>query len=163
MAVSFSFEEVKAAIQSSCTAIGVTSLKDKQMEAIVSFMEGKDVFVCLPTGYGKSLCFALLPLVFDYLRKQTGSIVLCVTPLTSLMMEQKAKFTHQGLAVEFVGEVQNDPLCMQHVMEGKIQLLYVSPESILGNPQWREMLLSEVYQANLVAVVVDEAHCKAQW
>ena len=70
MAVRFASEEIKAAIQSSCRTVGVASLKDKQMEAIVSFMEGRNVFVCLPMGYGKSLCFALLPLVFDYLHRQ---------------------------------------------------------------------------------------------
>ena len=42
-------------------------MKDKQKEAITSFVEGNDVLVILPTGYGKSLCFALLPLVFDCL------------------------------------------------------------------------------------------------
>jgi superfamily II DNA helicase RecQ len=41
------------------------SLKDKQQEAIVAFMSGNDVFVALPTGYGKSLIYGLLPLTFD--------------------------------------------------------------------------------------------------
>ena len=87
----------------------MSSLKTKQKEAISSFLKGRDVFVCLPTGYGKSLCFVLLPLVCDYLRGQkNGSTVICVSPLTSLMMEQKAKYTHYGLSVEFVGELQHD-------------------------------------------------------
>ena len=66
------------------SANGVTSLKGKKAEAIASFVEGTHVFMCLPTGYGKSLCFALLPLVFDHLRGKKGSIVICVSPL---MME----------------------------------------------------------------------------
>ena len=41
------------------------AVKDKQMDAIVSFMLGNDVFVSLPTGYGKSLIFAMLPMAFD--------------------------------------------------------------------------------------------------
>ena len=57
--------------------------------------------------------------------------------------------------MEFVGELQHDLQSIQNVKEGKVQLLYISPESILRNPQWREMLLSDTYQANLVAVVVD--------
>ena len=40
-------------------------LKDKQLEAILRFMSGKDVFVSLPTGYGKSLIYKILPVVFD--------------------------------------------------------------------------------------------------
>ena len=52
---------------------------------------------------------------------------------------------------------------MKNVEEGNIQLLYVSPKSILRNPRWREMLLSKVYLSKLVAIVVDETHCISQW
>ena len=160
----FANEDIEVALEACSGALGVSRLKAKQREAISSFVKGRDVFVCLPTGYGKSLCYALLPLVFDYLQGQkNASIVLCVSPLTSLMMEQKSKFTHRGLSVEFVGELQHDLQSMQSIKEGKVQLLYTSPESILRNSQWREMLLSDVYRKNLVAVVVDEAHCIAQW
>lgn len=43
-------------------------LKEKQLEAILEFLLGKDVFVSLPTGYGKSLIYEILPLVFDILK-----------------------------------------------------------------------------------------------
>ena len=95
------------------------------MPAIESFVEGNDVLVILPTGYGKSLCFALLPLAFDYLRGEANtSIVICVSPLTSLMMEQKTRFSHRRLSAEFVGELQTDPKSMRNVEEGNVQLLY---------------------------------------
>ena len=97
------------------------------MPAIKSFVEGNDVLVILPTGYGKSLCFALLPLVFDYLRGEANtSIVICVrvSPLTSLMMEQITRFSHRGLSAEFVGELQTDPKSIRNVEEGNVQLLY---------------------------------------
>ena len=45
----------------------VEGLKPKQMEAIESFVSGKDTFFAVPTGYGKSLIFAMLPLLFDFL------------------------------------------------------------------------------------------------
>lgn len=64
---------------------------------------------------------------------------------------------------EFVGEAQQDPNVIARVKDGKVQLLYISPESLLRNYQWREMLRSEVYRENLVAFVVDEAHCVKQW
>ena len=47
---------------------GIASLKLKQMEAILAFLSGKDVFVALPTGYGKSIIFALLPALFNRIR-----------------------------------------------------------------------------------------------
>ena len=70
------------AISAACSTIGLASLKAKQREAISKFVGGKDVFIFLPTctGYGKSLFYALLPLVFDYLCGiDRGSIVVCVS------------------------------------------------------------------------------------
>ena len=78
----YSKEVVEAAIFSSCTTIGIANLKEKQKEVITYFVEGNDVLVILPTGYGKSFCFALLPLVFDRLRgEKMESVVICVSPL----------------------------------------------------------------------------------
>ena len=121
------------------------------------------VFAALPTGYGKSLCFALLPYVFDVLRKKTESIVICVLTLTIADGGPTAKFSWYWLATEFVGDAQQDPYAITRVKEGKIQFPYISPESLLTSHQWREMLRFDVYQERLVAFVVDEAHCKKQW
>ena len=74
--------ELEAAIDSAVEAIGLTALRPLQRQAVKSFCTGHDVFVCLPTGYGKSYCF-VLPLVFDRVLGRDGSIVLCVSPLTS--------------------------------------------------------------------------------
>ena len=58
----------QTAIRESLQDLGIASLKLKQEEAILSFLDGKDTFVSLPTGYGKSLIYALLPLIFDNIR-----------------------------------------------------------------------------------------------
>ena len=84
--------------------------------------------------------------------------MVCISPLTSLMMDQRTKYSHTGLDVEFIGEAQTDRLCKKRVLAGKVQLVYVTPESILDNRIFREMLLSPPYQENLVAIAVDEAH-----
>uniref|UniRef100_A0A1X7VKG1 Helicase ATP-binding domain-containing protein n=1 Tax=Amphimedon queenslandica TaxID=400682 RepID=A0A1X7VKG1_AMPQE len=138
-------------------------LKDKQVEAIYSFMNGCDVFVALPTGYGKSLIYAFLPSVFDLYKGQEGSIVICISPLVSLMMDQKSKFTHQGIKAVFVGEEQTDEDAIRSVLTGKVQLVYISPENIMCNPLFRNMILSPLYKEKLVALVVDEAHCVKTW
>jgi len=65
MAVKYARETVEATIESSCAMMGIQKLKEKQKDAITLFVDGNDVLVILPTGFGKSLCFALLPLVFD--------------------------------------------------------------------------------------------------
>ena len=107
----------------SARAIGIHYLKPEQMKAMYSIIGGKDTFVSLPTGYGKSVIFAALPMAFDQLKGElkllyectyiyaffcfagtSGSIVLCISPLTSLMMDQQKKYAAGGLTVEYVGE-----------------------------------------------------------
>ena len=102
-------EKIDAAIDSAVHVFGLESLKPQQREAIREFVRGRDVFVALPTGFGKSYCFALLPTVFDHLRAgKRPSIMVCVSPLTALMMEQRDKLCTRGLSAEFVGELQQD-------------------------------------------------------
>ena len=61
-------DEVETAISDSLREIGIERIKDKQKEAILAFISGRDTFVVLPTGYGKSSIYAVLPLVFDKLK-----------------------------------------------------------------------------------------------
>ena len=83
----------REAVTVAARRFGVDTLKPEQEDAIKAFVGGRDVFVCLPTKYGKSLCFALLPYVYDHLRgldtsQPAPSIANCVSPLQSLMMDQ---------------------------------------------------------------------------
>lgn len=57
-----------AAIIESAKILGIKQFKQKQVAAIESFLSGKDTFVSLPTGYGKSIIYAALPLAFDTLK-----------------------------------------------------------------------------------------------
>ena len=92
---------VEDAITYAKLALGVERLKEKQEEAIKTFVKGRDCFVILPTGYGKTLCYVLLPYVFDRLRKKERTcIVLCVSPLVSLMMDQVSKYSALGLLTQ---------------------------------------------------------------
>ena len=73
------------------------TLKEKQKEVISAFISGNDVFCCLPTRYGKSLCYSILPKVYDRIYNVKGlQIVLCVSPLVPLMMDQKKKLLRLG-------------------------------------------------------------------
>lgn len=77
-----------AACLKAARALGYEKLKKEQLEVVCSFIAGNDVFVALPTGFGKSLCYAILPSVFDTLFSSQGSIVVVVTPLTAIMKDQ---------------------------------------------------------------------------
>ena len=69
--------------------LGYDQLRDLQRKVILEFVKGNDVFGVLPTGYGKSLCYACLPDLFDHLlQPDQPSIVVVVTPLTAIMEDQ---------------------------------------------------------------------------
>ena len=65
------------------------ALKTEQMEAIASFIQGNNVFCCLPTGFWMSPCYSLLPKIYDSIRNLAGiSIVVCVSLLVVLMIDE---------------------------------------------------------------------------
>ena len=68
-----------------CPAI---ALKTEQRDCIKHLYEGKDVFLWLPTGFGKSLCYEVLPFVMDDKLGRHGSVVIVISPLVSLMVDQ---------------------------------------------------------------------------
>ena len=76
-------DDVCTAVRFAMDQLGVSTLKDKQKEAIHNFVRGRDCFVILPMGYGKTLCYALLPFVFDHLRKKT--------PRSSIVVGKESK------------------------------------------------------------------------
>ena len=79
------------------------------------------------------------------------------------MMDQREKFLQRGLIVEFVGEAQTDEAATTNVLNGNVQLVYISPESLLLNRRYHSMLITPTYQQKLKALVVDEAHCVKFW
>ena len=167
-------EVIADAMKYSFLQLGYPGITDEQEKAILEFVRGRDIFISLPTGEGKSLCFASLPYTFDFIRRylasvsgptpdcplKHSSICAVVSPLISLMQDQVAKFSKRGLKCAYVGE---DETVRAGVREGAYQLIYLSPESLLCVLQWREMFRSSVYQENLIGMIVDEAHCVEKW
>ncbi|XP_065901618.1 ATP-dependent DNA helicase Q1-like [Dysidea avara] len=143
--------------------MGINRLKPKQMEAITVFLSGRDVFVALPTGYGKSIIFALLPAIFNRIKGCNSSLAVCISPLTSLEVDLTVKLQSRGINAAYVGEQQIDWQETKRVLEGNIEIVFISPESIIHNKAFRNMLRSEAYKERMVALIVDEAHCVKTW
>ena len=78
-------------------------------------------------------------------------------------MDQRQKIANRGLSVEFVGEAQTDDGAIRRVLNGDIQLVYISPESLLENRLYWGMFQKAAYQDKMIAFVVDEAHCIRIW
>ena len=86
-----------------------------------------------------------------------------VTPLISLMLDQRSKFILRGIITEFVGDAQTNERALEAVLNGQVQLVYISPESLLNNHRYRSMLKSRAYQERMIALAIDEAHCVKFW
>ena len=85
------------------------------------------MFVSLPTGSGKSLCYCLLPSVFDALRVTEGrSIVVIVSPLISLMKDQVRAMKERNMRAVYVGDCTDDERAATDTCAGKYQLVYMS-------------------------------------
>lgn len=146
---------------------GIENLFVEQKKALSAFVSGKDVFVNLPTGFGKSLIFQMAPFVHAELAKfypkggfSQNPIVIVICPLLNLMEDQKQYLKKLGIAAASIGENEVENL---RVERGECSLVYTSPESLLANSRWRNMLSSDIYKNNLVGIVVDEAHCISHW
>ena len=152
----------RAAVQEAASKLGFT-LKKEQEEAILAFNQGHDVFVALPTGYGKSFCYCCLPYVFDIIRNvKNQCIVVVVSPLKALMKDQVAHCLSRGLSAADVSSA-SDRDTRRKILEGCYQIVFMSPESLFTGKQQREMLQEEPYHSNLVGFVIDEAHCVKKW
>ena len=109
------------------------------------------------------MCYYCLPYVFDSVRKVENKSIVLVSPLVALMKDQVTHCRSRGLTAGFVSSVPDDQDMRKAVYDGKYQIVFISPESLFTGRRWREMLKDEPYRSNLIAFVVDEAHCVKKW
>src|SRR6185437_3257449 len=126
-----------------------------QQEAVVQHVcAGGDALVLMPTGGGKSICYQLPALC------RTGTAVV-ISPLIALMDDQVAALRQLGVAA---GALHSDlPPGEAHsvtrdLIEQQLDLLYVSPERLLGNGT-----LERLSRLQIALFAIDEAHCVSQW
>ena len=133
---------------------GYDTFRDGQREIIDHLVGGHDAMVLMPTGGGKSLCYQIPALVRD----GTGVVV---SPLIALMQDQVDSLRNLGVRAGFLNSTQDlgaRRLVEDAFLAGELDLLYVAPERLCGEPALR---LLERGRISLFAI--DEAHCVAQW
>ena len=164
MSKKWSIKDIEAAITEAFSKLGYPTVKAEQLEAAREFVKGQDVFISIPTGSGKSLCYGCLPLVFDSLRTRgSKAIVVVVSPLKALMLDQVRAFSAKGLESAYVSGDDEGGDIARGVENGDYALVFMSPEALVSSCRWREIFRTPTYQENLVAVVVDEAQCIEKW
>ena len=136
---------------------GFSTFKGRQEEIISTLLSGNDVFVLMPTGGGKSLCYQLPALLSE------GTAIV-VSPLIALMKNQVDAINGIS-AEEGVGHVLNSSLnktqtkqVFDDIKSGKTKLLYVAPESLV-----KEEYLNFLKEIKISFVAIDEAHCISEW
>ncbi|KAG8976336.1 ATP-dependent DNA helicase sgs1 [Tulasnella sp. 425] len=146
---------------------GLSGFRQNQLEAITATLQGKDVFVLMPTGGGKSLCYQL-PAICETGR--TSGLTVVISPLKSLMVDQVHHLQNLGIDVALFSsdadadEVQTARQRLRTRDKSQIpQLLYVTPEKLDASADTK-FLLQGLDEAGLLArFVVDEAHCLSTW
>lgn len=136
---------------------GFSTFKGQQEEIIESLLNGKDIFVLMPTGGGKSLCYQLPALISE------GTAIV-VSPLIALMKNQVDAVN--GLSSESgVAHVLNSSLnktqtkqVFDDITSGRTKLLYVAPESLI-----KEDYVDFFKDVKISFVAIDEAHCISEW
>ena len=140
------------------------TLKPEQKDCVQYVYEGKDVFVCLPTGFGKTVYFEVLPFMFDMKLGKVGSLVVVVSPLVSLMIHQVRSLRSRGVkaAVMSSGSGVEKELIATDDDLASSSLLFWTPEALVSG-KWRGVIENPVVSSRVVAVVIDEGHCVSKW
>lgn len=139
------------------------SFRPNQLEAVVATLLSKDVFVLMPTGGGKSLCYQLPALVKSGATKGTTVVI---SPLISLMQDQVQHLLAKNIkAGMFSSKGGNDD--NKHTIhlfrEGFLDIVYLSPEKA-NKSSLIQKIMTQLYNNNQLArVVIDEAHCLSSW
>jgi ATP-dependent DNA helicase RecQ len=135
---------------------GYDDFRSPQGEIVQTLLTGQDALIIMPTGGGKSICFQLPALM------QTG-LTLVISPLVALMENQVQELRQQRLPAALLHSQlpkEQRQKVLWALEQQHLRLLYLSPETLLSTPVWQRLCQPEL---RIQGLVLDEAHCLAQW
>ncbi len=133
---------------------GYEQFRPLQHEIIQDALAGRDVFVLMPTGGGKSLCFQLPALMRD-------GLTIVVSPLISLMKDQVDALQTSGIPATYLNSTlgrEEAKARWRSLHRGEYRMLYVAPERLM-----LETFLERALNWNIAQFAIDEAHCISEW
>ncbi|CZT15327.1 uncharacterized protein RCC_01188 [Ramularia collo-cygni] len=156
--------EVKTTLK---TRFKLRGFRENQVEAINATLAGKDTFVLMPTGGGKSLCYQLPALISS---GKTRGVTIVISPLVSLMEDQVQHLRNLQIQAFLINSetTQEERREIMNALDSRdvekfIQLMYVTPE-MLSKSQAMMNVFDRLHRRNRLArFVIDEAHCVSQW
>lgn len=136
------------------TVFGYNQFRGNQEEIINNLLAGKNTFVIMPTGAGKSLCYQLPALMIS------GTAIV-ISPLIALMKNQVDQLNALGVNAQFLNSTLTKSeinKVKKGILNGEVKLLYVAPESLT-----KEENIQFLQKGNISFVAIDEAHCISEW
>ncbi len=149
--IKIDMSELETALQQ---YFGYSSFRPLQKEIIQDILANKDVFVLMPTGGGKSLCYQLPSIM------QKG-VTIVISPLISLMKDQVDNLVQNGIQAAYLNSsllLSEQHNVLQQLQTNKLTLLYVAPERLV-----QDHFLDILKQLPINFFAIDEAHCISQW
>jgi ATP-dependent DNA helicase RecQ len=147
-------EKIAEAKEKLKEVFGYNHFRGNQEVIIENILSGRNTFVIMPTGAGKSLCYQL-PAILQ------GGTALVISPLIALMKNQVDQMNAVGINAQFLNSTLNKTevnKVKKQVLSGEIKLLYVAPESLT-----KEENVEFLKKANISFAAIDEAHCISEW
>ena len=133
---------------------GYNEFRGDQEKIIHNILAGKNTFVIMPTGAGKSLCYQLPAIISE------GTTIV-ISPLIALMKNQVDQMMALGVSAKFLNSTLTKTeikKVKQEVISGEVKLLYVAPESLIKHEN-----IHFLNQANIAFIAIDEVHCISEW
>ena len=141
---------------------GYKAFRPMQKEIINAYLMNRDIFACMPTGSGKSLCYQI-PAIFS-----TDTVTVVIMPLISLILDQAKFLTGLGVRVLYLesgmkpNNINIDRMFRNENQEYRVKIIFITPEKL--NTDLTFNFLSNLYEEGLFKrIVIDECHCVSQW